>query len=105
MMRQKLFAMGIGSNMLFLAAVSAILAFACPALAQTIAYDDAGNYLVSASWTNGANKGFGFTPWKIVTSGPNNHGNYVNSANNPMFVIASVTNVSGVNYTNIFGIY
>jgi polygalacturonase len=75
------------------------------AQAQVFADDDAGNYLVSDNWTNGANKGLGFTPWKIVTSGPNNHGNYVNANNNPMFVIASVTNASGVSYTNVFGIF
>jgi|GEM_PF-335305 len=75
------------------------------AKAQIFANDDAGNYPVSGSWTNGANKGFGFTPWSIATSGPNNHGSYITTINNPKFVIACVTNVSGVNYTNVFGIF
>src|ERR1035438_10471328 len=88
-----------------LAAIAAMFACAVPAFAQLIAYDDAGNYLVNANWTNGANQGFGFTPWAIVTNGPDSHGVYVASANNPMFVIASVTNVLGTNYTCIWGTY
>src|ERR1039457_3117098 len=93
--------MKIGSGMVnakILVAVTAIATFACSASAQIYAYDDAGNYLINANWTNGANQGFGFTPWKMVTGGPNSHGNYVGTANNPMFVIASVANVSSVNY-------
>ena len=100
--------MKIGSGMVnakILVAVTAIATFACSASAQINAYDDAGNYLINANWTNGANQGFGFTPWKMVTSGPNSHGNYVGTANNPMFVIASVTNVSSVNYTDVFGLF
>ena len=91
----------------FLIALSVAVFFAITrcATAQIFAYDDAGNYLVTASWTNGANRGFGFTPWQIVTSGPNNRGVYIPTANNPMFVIASVTNVSSVNYTDIFGLF
>ena len=90
---------------IMIAAVIALLTVAGSAPAQNIAYDDAGNYLVSDNWTNGANQGFGFTSWAIVTSAPNSHGNYISTANNPMFVIASVTNVSSVNYTNVFGLY
>ena len=89
----------------FIATAIALLTLADSAPAQTIAYDDAGNYLVSANWTNGSNQGFGFLPWAIATSGPNSHGSYVSTANNPMFVIASVTNVSSVTYTDIFGLY
>ncbi|TAK97782.1 MAG: hypothetical protein EPO07_12720, partial [Verrucomicrobia bacterium] len=86
-------------------AVLAALSFASSASAQLVAYDDAGNYRVSANWTNGSNLGFGFTPWFIATNGPNSHGNYVGSANNPVFVIATITNFNSVNYTSIFGIY
>ena len=88
-----------------LLAAAAALAWAGPASAQLIAYDDAGNYQVSANWTNGANQGVGFTPWAITTNGPDSHGTYVGTANNPMFVIASVTNVLGTNYTAVWGTY
>ena len=83
-----------------LAAIAA-LATVCSASAQLLAYDDAGNYQVNANWTNGANQGFGFTPWVITTNGPDNHGTYVVSGNSPVFVIASITNVLGTNYTDI----
>ena len=86
-------------------AAAAALATACIASAQLVAYDDAGNYLISANWTNGANQGFGFTPWAITTSGPDNHGTYVLSGNSPVFAIASLTNVLGTNYTDIWGTY
>ena len=79
--------------------------FAGTSQAQLIAYDDAGNYLVNANWTNGANQGFGFTPWVIATNGPDSQGNYVLSGNSPTFVIASITNVLGTNYTDVFGLY
>lgn len=85
-------------------AVTAILAVAGSASAQ-IAYDDAGNYLTSAVWTNGANGGFGFTPWVITTNGPDSQGTYVTTPNNPTFVIASITNVTATNYTNIWGLF
>ena len=51
---------------------SLVALFACPrpASAQLIAYDEAGNYLENINWTNGANQGFGFTPWMVVTNGP-----------------------------------
>jgi hypothetical protein len=75
------------------------------ASAQLTAYDDAGNYLVNANWTNGANQGFGFTPWVIATNGPDFHGTYIGTANNPTFVIATITNVSSVNYTNVWGLF
>jgi hypothetical protein len=87
-----------------LAAVEA-LAIACSASAQLVAYDDAGNYQLTANWTNGANQGFGFTPWAIVTNGPDNHGTYVLSGNSPVFAIASLTNVLGTNYTDVWGTY
>ncbi|HEY3761080.1 MAG TPA: hypothetical protein VGN23_04980 [Verrucomicrobiae bacterium] len=73
--------------------------------AQQIAYDDAGEYLTTANWTNGANQGFGFEPWVILTNGPDFHGNYITTANNPAFVIASVTNVLSTNYTCVWGIF
>lgn len=81
------------------------------ASAQLVAYDDAGNYLVNANWTNGANQGFGFTSWMIVTNdtSPGNsqfHGNYVTAANVfPAFANASITNVLGITYTNVWGIF
>ncbi len=88
-----------------LAIIAATLVFARPVYAQTIAYDDAGNYLVTANWTNGANQGTGFVPWAILTNGPDFHGTYITTANNPTFVIASVTNVLGTNYTDVWGIF
>ncbi len=88
-----------------IAIIAVLLGFASPVYAQLIAYDDAGNYLVSANWTNGANQGFGFLPWVITTNGPDNHGTYIASGNSPTFAIASVTNVLGTNYTDVFGIY
>ncbi|MDR3460459.1 MAG: hypothetical protein P4N60_23770 [Verrucomicrobiae bacterium] len=89
---------------LFIAAISLLL-LAGSAPAQQIAYDEAGNYLVTANWTNGANQGFGFTPWAILTNGPDAHGTYLNTVNNPVFSIASITNVLGVGYTNVWGLY
>ena len=86
-------------------AAAAALAVACSASAQLVAYDDAGNYQLTANWTNGANQGFGFTPWAIVTNGPDNHGTYVLSGNSPVFAIASLTNVLGTNYTDVWGTY
>src|SRR5436190_12523579 len=76
-----------------------------PSRAQTVAYDDAGNYVVNANWTNGANGGFGFTPWAITTNGPDFTGTYIQSANNPTFVIASLTNLTGTNYTDVWGLF
>lgn len=73
--------------------------------AQQIAYDDAGNYLVNANWTNGANQGFGYVPWVILTNGPDFHGTYIQTVNSPTFVIASVTNVLGTNYTDVWGLF
>jgi hypothetical protein len=70
-----------------------------------IAYDDAGNYLVNANWTNGANGGFGFEPWVIATNGPDFTGTYIQSANSPTFVIASVTNILTTNYTSVWGLF
>ncbi len=80
-----------------------MLGSAGPVSAQLIAYDDAGNYLVNANWTNGANQGFGFTPWAIVTNGPDFQGTYIMSPGT--FVINSVTNVLGTNYNCIWGVY
>jgi hypothetical protein len=73
--------------------------------AQLVAYDDAGDYLVTANWTNGANQGFGFTPWIITTNGPDFSGAFINTGNNPTFVIASLTNVLGTNYTCVWGTF
>src|SRR5580658_9310595 len=80
-------------------AVLAAVFISRPASAQLVAYDDAGNYLVTANWTNGANQGFGFTPWVIVTNGPDFSGTFITTVNNPTFVIADVTNVLGTSYT------
>ena len=81
------------------AVAAAAVMLARPAAAQLIAYDQAGYYQFGATanlnWTNGANQGFGFTPWTIVTNGPNYHGAFIVTANNPTFVIA--TNVLGTN--------
>ncbi len=81
------------------------LMFARPDTAQQIAYDEADYYVVTANWTNGANLGFGFTPWTILTNGPDFHGTYIQSANVPPFVIATVTNVLGTNYTDVWGAF
>ncbi|HEY1663701.1 MAG TPA: hypothetical protein VGI03_14885 [Verrucomicrobiae bacterium] len=85
--------------------VAATLSFTQSLSAQQIAYDDAGEYLLSANWTNGANQGFGYVPWVILTNGPDFNGNFINSGNNPAYVIASVTNVLSTNYTCIWGLY
>ena len=94
-----------GLNKQLCTAILAILTSAVFAPAQIIAYDDASAYPASFIWTNGANNGFGFTPWALVSSGPNNHGTFTVANNNPMYVIATVTNISGVNYTNVLGLY
>ncbi|MDD5140934.1 MAG: hypothetical protein PHY43_11815 [Verrucomicrobiales bacterium] len=94
-----------------LAVLAMAFTFVGSARAQTIAYDEAGNYLVEASWTNNSNLGFGFTPWVIVTNNTSPgtsqfHGNYITAAPVlPAFANASITNVSGVNYTNVWGIF
>jgi hypothetical protein len=90
---------------LLTAVFSMLLALAGSASAQLIAYDDAGNYLINANWTNGASQGFGFTPWVIATNGVDFMGTYIATANNPMFVIASVTNAAGTNYTDVWSLY
>jgi len=88
-----------------IAAVVATLAFACSAPAQTIAYDDAAAYYATPNWTNGANRGFGFTPWVMATntfSGGGSRGWYLNNG----YAIASSTNVGGTAYTNCsWGMY
>ena len=86
-------------------AFAAAVVFSRSAPAQLVAYDDAGNYLVTANWTNGANQGFGFTPWTIATNGPDFSGTFITTGNNPTFVIASVTNVLGTNYTCVWGTF
>ena len=95
------------AKFLFLSSIAATLLFIFPknASAQLIANDNAGNYLVNANWTNGANMGSGFTPWAIATNGTDFYGNFIGTANNPTFVIASVTNVLGTNYTCVWGLY
>ncbi|MDB6017194.1 MAG: hypothetical protein JWR19_1683 [Pedosphaera sp.] len=102
---------------LLAAAIAMLLAFAGSVSAQLVAYDDASNYHTNGvggnvgNWTNGVNPGFGFTSWTIVTNnsgpGPSQfHGNYVNTGFlNPRYVIASVTNISGVTYTNVWGLF
>jgi hypothetical protein len=81
------------------------LVFAGPVSAQQIAYDEADYYVVNANWTNGANLGFGFAPWAILTNGPDFHGNYIQNANVPPFIIATVTNILGTNYTDVWGLF
>src|SRR5882724_11082112 len=91
--------------------IAAAALFASSASAQLVAYDDAGNYQVNANWTNNANQGFGFTPWVIVTNdtgpGPSQfHGNYVVAGNaTPAYANASITNVAGTTYTNVWGLF
>src|SRR5579862_6257133 len=75
-----------------------------PASGQ-VAYDDAGNYLTTANWTNGANQGFGFTPWTILTNGPDFHGTYITAPTNPVYALSSVTNVAGTNYVDVWGLF
>ncbi|HSU55721.1 MAG TPA: hypothetical protein VLT36_16820 [Candidatus Dormibacteraeota bacterium] len=92
----------------FLLVLIAVATAACASRlsAQTIAYDEAGNYLVNANWTNGANQGFGFTPWTILTNGPDFHGTYINASTSPpVFVIASITNSLGTNYADVWGLF
>src|SRR5262245_56211038 len=76
-----------------------------PVAAHTIAYDDARNHVIHAKWTNGTHQSFGFTPWAIVTSGPDFHGTYDSAGTNPLFVIATPTNVLGTNYADVWGTY
>ncbi|MCX6896497.1 MAG: glycosyl hydrolase family 28 protein [Verrucomicrobia bacterium] len=75
------------------------------ARAQTNASDDAAGYYKSANWTNGANQGFGFTPWVLATNsygGGGARGWYLNNG----YAIASPTIVNGVSYPNCsWGIY
>jgi hypothetical protein len=86
-------------------AVLAIFAGARVAKAQVFAYDDASAYFKTPNWTNGANQGFGFTPWSMQTnaySGGGSRGWYLNNG----YAIATPTNVSGTAYTNCsWGIY
>ena len=90
---------------MLVATTIATLTFAGSASAQIIAYDDTAAYYKSPNWTNGANQGFGFTPWVVATnafSGGGYRGWYVNNG----YAIASVTNVGGTAYTNCsWGIY
>ena len=97
--------MKLSKILLLLSFVLALTALTSRVSAQLIAYDEAGNYLANANWTNGANQGFGFTPWMIVTNGPDFKGTYIASANVPAFVIDSVTNILTTNYTSVFGLF
>lgn len=98
-------------SLLLAGCVAAAALFAGSASAQLIAYDDASNYQLDANWTNNANQGFGFTPWIIVTNdtgpGPSQfHGVYVTAPPIlPPYANASFTNVAGINYSNVWGIY
>jgi hypothetical protein len=93
--------------LLFIAALAATLTFAAPASAQLIAYDDAGNYLVSANWTNGANQGFGFMPWVMLTNSDTppggSQGWFITVP--ASYANASITNVGGTNYSCAWGLY
>jgi polygalacturonase len=88
-----------------LAAAMATATFISSAPAQTNGYDDAAAYFKSSNWTNGANQGFGFTPWVLCTNayrGGGYRGWYLNNG----YAIASATNVDGTAYTNCsWGIY
>jgi hypothetical protein len=81
------------------------LVFPRIAPAQISAYDDAAAYFKSSNWTNGANQGFGFSPWVLATnaySGGGFRGWYLNNG----YAIASATNIAGTAYTNCsWGIY
>ena len=83
----------------------ATLTFAGSAPAQIIAYDDAAAYYKTSNWTNGANQGFGFTPWVLATNhlaAAATRGWYLNNG----YAIASATNIGGTAYTNCsWGIY
>ncbi len=89
----------------FCAALAGLSLLIHSASAQQVAYDEAGNYLVTANWTNGANQGFGFTPWTFQTNGTDFQGDYITTGNVPPFVIDSITNVGGTNYTNVWGLF
>jgi hypothetical protein len=93
------------SSLSIFAAFAAAVMLSSTVSAQLAAYDDAGDYLVTANWTNGANQGFGFTPWIITTNGPDFSGAFITTGNNPTFVIASLTNVLGTNYTCVWGTF
>lgn len=93
------------SSLLAAAIVLLTMTFTQLASAQIIAYDEAGNYVVTANWTNGANQGTGFTPWVITTNGPDFVGTYLTSLNNPTFTIASLTNLTGTNYSDVWGTF
>jgi hypothetical protein len=88
------------------AALTLALASHLSASAQIIAYDDAAAYYKSPNWTNGANQGFGFSPWVLATNSFNGGGSrgwYLNNG----YAIATPTNIPGV-YTNLqcsWGIY
>jgi hypothetical protein len=78
------------------------------ASAQLVAYDDASQYVVTTNWTNGANLGFGFTPWVILTnaSGPGGYeGWYINPGAGTAYADAIITNVGGSNYSCVWGLY
>src|SRR5689334_10975384 len=90
-------------NISLLLASAAVFALAPRASAQLVADDNAANYIVSANWTNGANAGFGFGPWAIVTNGSDFHGTYI--VGDPAFVIATVTNYIGTNYSDVWGVF
>jgi hypothetical protein len=88
----------------FVATAIAMLSFVCAAPAQINAYDDAAAYYETSNWTNGANQGFGFTPWVLATNAFSGgyRGWYLNNG----YAIASSTNVGGTAYTNCsWGIY
>lgn len=88
--------------------VFGVWCFASPftLLGQISASDDAAAYFKTANWTNGSNKGYGFTPWTLTTnnySGGGSRGFYLNNG----YAIATPTNIPGV-YTNLqcsWGIY
>src|SRR5665213_3357986 len=88
-----------------MAAMGAVL-LATPLQAQLVAYDDASQYVVTANWTNGANQGFGFMPWALLTNNSGLggfEGWYINPT--ATYANASFTNVAGTNYTCVWGIY
>ena len=92
-----------GRYLLAVIAAAGALTLAPRSSAQLVADDIAANYIVSVNWTNGANAGFGFTPWTIVTNGPDFHGTYITG--DPAFVIASGTNLTGTNYSDVWGVF
>lgn len=102
----KLFKLSFSTIPAFINAVVAAAALMAGSVsAQLVGYDDASKYVLTANWTNGANQGFGFTPWAILTNDTPGgfQGWYINTGT--AYADATVTNVSGTNYTCVWGLF